>query len=379
VGYGEGEAWLRLRHQHRFSRSGVAWRGRIYSGLPFVRSLTERRLHSGVWGTAAFPAVYHTRAHTMQALPHRPEWLIGAVVLLLLGLTMLELGHLGMASGAVVVLGLAGVGITFAKCAVFGWRSNLDGLPEMRGYGPRFSRCVYRCTIGWLHVVQPFARSYGYVRGWLGPPKGRREEVSMTAPVPPPDASAPIPQRHPARLLFGARECHFWGETWTSGDALLTRVVERLRAVRLGRGVHVDDGWRSDRDISIGVGAWGWAHIRALVEDHGTGRCLFRARVQVRLRLGTVLLLALTLAVIVLAAMRGWHAPAVALAAGASILLTKIARDVSRDACQVLDAVAASADDFGMQRLAPAVPRRRADAASTWTSHLKGPEPTHGA
>src|SRR4029453_18840067 len=70
VGYGEGEAWLRLRHGHRFSRSGVAWRGRIYSDLPFVRALTDSRLHSGVWGTAAFPTVYHMRAHAMRALPH---------------------------------------------------------------------------------------------------------------------------------------------------------------------------------------------------------------------------------------------------------------------------------------------------------------------
>jgi hypothetical protein len=72
-----------------------AWRGagRIYSPLPFVRSLTESRVHSGVWGTASFPTVYHMRAHAMQALPHRPEWLITSVLVLLAAAGMLASGY----------------------------------------------------------------------------------------------------------------------------------------------------------------------------------------------------------------------------------------------------------------------------------------------
>jgi hypothetical protein len=159
---------------------------------------------------------------------------------------------------------------------------------------------------------------------------------------------------------------------------LLTRIVERLRAVPLGYGVHVDDGWRSDRDISIGVGVWAWAHVRALVEDHGTGRCLFRARLQLRLRLGTALILAVATTSVVLTAMRGFDALFATVATGSLILMMKIGRDVTRDARQVFDVVAAAAGDFGMQRVAVTASDSRADISS-WTRPLTRPEPTQGA
>ena len=33
----------------------MVWHGRIYSPLPFVRSLSRQRVNSGIWGTASFP------------------------------------------------------------------------------------------------------------------------------------------------------------------------------------------------------------------------------------------------------------------------------------------------------------------------------------
>jgi GT2 family glycosyltransferase len=377
VGYGEGEAWLRLRHRHRFWRSGVAWRGRIYSGLPFVRSLTARRLHSGVWGTAAFPTVYHTGARSMQALPHRPEWLISAAILLLAGLAMPHSGEREIVSTATMALGFAGMAATFLKCAVYGWQSDVDRLPNLPGRGSAVSRCVYRATIAWLHVVQPFARSYGFARGLLRPPKSPAHAV----PSPPVSAPSALPRipRGSLALLVGAGECRFWSERWTSVDALLMRVLDRLRAARPGRGVHVDDGWRSDRDISIGVGVWGWAHLRALVEDHGSGRCLFRARLQLRLRLGTILLLGFGFFVVALTAVRGFERLSAALAASVLLLLLKIVSDMSRDAGQLLDVVAAAAGECGMQPLSRVRVRWRARARSSWLRSLTRPEPTHGS
>ena len=374
VGYGEGEAWLRLRHQQRFSRSAVAWRGRIYSGLPFVRSLTAQRVHSGVWGTAAFPTVYHARARSMLALPHRPEWLIGAAVLLIGGLSAFLSGERRIASSVATALGAVGMAVTFLKCAVYGWQSDVERLPGLPGHGSVLSRCVYRATIAGLHIVQPFARSYGFLRGLLHPPRVRGREVRVPA-APAPAVLPRIPRRSLA-LLIGADECCFWSDTWTSVDALLTRVLDRLRAVCLGRGVHADDGWCFDRDISVGVGPWGWAHLRALVEDHGSGRCLFRARLQLRLRLGTVLLLAFACLVVALPAVRGFERLAAELAAGVVMLVVKIACDISRDAGRLLDVVADTAGEFGMQRTSP---RRLARARPGWLRHLTRPEPTHGA
>jgi len=376
VGYGEGEAWLRLRHRHRFSRSGVAWRGRIYSGLPFVRALTDSRLHSGVWGSAAFPTVYHMRAHALRALPHRPEWLIAAMLLLAAGASTFASPGAWLFSSIAIAVGLAAIGFTLLKCAVYGWRSDLNGLPALTRFGSAISRFIYRATIAALHVVQPFARSYGFVRGLLQPPKSPHEAVSSAA-QPAIDVPPRIPQRHVA-LLLGAGECRFWSETWTGVDALLTNVVERLRTARFGRGVHVDDGWRSDRDVSVGLGAWGWVDLRAVVEDHGAGKCLVRVRLQLRLRPGTMLLLALAAVLVAFTAMRGLDALAGFIATGGVLLLLKIARDIATDAGAIVDVVAAAADDFGMQRLGGPALHPPARGESQWTRQLTRPEPTQG-
>jgi hypothetical protein len=376
VGYGEGEAWLRLRHGHRFSRSSVAWRGRIYSGLPFVRALTDSRLHSGVWGSAAFPTVYHMRAHAMHALPHRPEWVIASLLLLAAGLSTFAAGDGWLFPAIAIALGVAGIGLTLVKCAAYGWRSDLNGLAELTGCGPAMSRGIYRAMIAALHLVQPFARSYGFVRGLLRPPNCSRASVPLAAE---PAVAAPpkIRHRHLA-LLLGAGECRFWSQTWTGVDALLTSVVERLRTARFGRGVHVDDGWRSDRDISVGLGVWGWVDVRALVEDHGAGTCLCRVRLQLRLRPGTMLLLALLAVLVAVTAMRGFDALAGLIATGGVMLFLKIARDVASDAGHVFDVVAAAADEFGMQQLGGAVRYRPSRGESSWTHQLTRPEPTQG-
>jgi len=377
VGYGEGEAWLRLRHGHRFSRSGVAWRGRIYSGLPFVRALTDRRLHSGVWGTAAFPTVYHMRAHAMRAFPHRPEWVIGSMLLLAGGASALASAVGWLLSTIAMALGLTGIGLTLLKCAAYGWRSDLNGVRALTRFGPAMSRCIYRATIAALHVVQPFARSYGFVRGLLRPPKVAREAVPPAAD---PALAAPARmRRRPLTLLLGTGECRFWSETWTGVDAVLTSVVERLRTARFGRGVHVDDGWRSDRDISVGLGVWGWVDMRALVEDHGAGKCLCRVRLQLRLRPGTMLLLALAAVLVVFTAMRGQDALAGFIATGGVLLLLKIVNDVARDASDIFDVVAAAADEFGLQRLGAPVVHAPGRGESSWTRQVTRPEPTRGA
>ena len=52
VGYGEGETWLMAHHPEKFLDGHMLWHGRIYSPLPFVRSLWGTRINAGVWGTA---------------------------------------------------------------------------------------------------------------------------------------------------------------------------------------------------------------------------------------------------------------------------------------------------------------------------------------
>jgi GT2 family glycosyltransferase len=373
VGYGEGEAWLRLRHRRRFSGSAVCWRGRIYSPLPFVRSLTERRLHSGVWGTAAFPTVYHTGAHPLQALPHTAEWQVGALLLALAGMAALLLSERSTAALFAIAAGAAALAVTLLKCAVYACRSDLDRLPRI-GRRPAVSRIIYRLTIAWLHIVQPFARSYGYLRGRLGTP-----------PSPPPSADeAPAMRVGPTSvrtqsglvLLLGApAQCRFWSEVWTSADALLTSIVDRLGAVRLGRGMQVDDGWRSDRDISIALGPWGWAHMQALVEDHGTGRCLFRVRVQLRPRAALLVVTLLAVVAAVSGAFAGHTTVGVLVSAAVALLLARVTRDAARDVRQILDVLTGVASESGMQWI-PAAPNesrpRSGLRAAVWRRLMAG-------
>jgi GT2 family glycosyltransferase len=346
LGYGEGEAWLRLRHRRRFSRGSVNWRGRIYSGLPFVRSLTERRLHSGVWGTAAFPTVYHIGAHPLLAMPHTPEWQLGALLLAIGG--AIALAGTTSPAGPLIAMaaGVAGLAVTLLKCAIYARRSQIDDLPPVGAWRPSISRLIYRTVIAGLHVVQPFARSYGYVRGTLRPPTSSADQATPARAATQPDRRT----RGNVALLLGIpAQYRFWSEAWTSGDALLARIVDRLRLVRLGRGIQVDDGWRADRDITIALGPWGWAHMQALVEDHGTGRCLFRARMIVRPR-GALMVLGILIATAIAAgAINGRRVVAALVAAAALALLVRVVRDVARDTHQILDVLAGVASDYGMQ------------------------------
>jgi GT2 family glycosyltransferase len=370
VGYGEGEAWLRGRHEQRFSRSSVAWRGRIYSGLPFVQSLSERRLHSGVWGTAAFPTVYHMGAHPLRGLPHTAEWQLAALVLMLGG--SLALASMdGTAIGLLAfIAGVIGAATTLLRCGVHAWRSDINGLPPIGSRGPAISRFVYRGTIAALHLVQPVARAYGYARGIVRHPEYR-------APV----AAAPLTRRRGRRAFRELRvlvgqpcQFRFWSEAWASGDALLTRIVERLRVIRYGRDIQVDDGWRPDRDISIAIGPWAWAHLQALVEDHGTGRCLFRVRLHVRPRIA--LLMPVGLAAGVAAGLVSSSSlVAAAVAGGTLLVLGRIARDIVRDTRQIVDVLAGVARDYGMRGLPTEPDYRTAAATSSSWSRLTA---THG-
>ena len=81
VGYGEGERWLMAHHPEKFLDGRMLWRGRIYSPLPFVRSLWGARINAGVWGTAAFPSVYRTDVHPFAFLPHSVRWQVLSFVL----------------------------------------------------------------------------------------------------------------------------------------------------------------------------------------------------------------------------------------------------------------------------------------------------------
>jgi len=279
VGYGEGESWLDAHHPEKFLGGQMVWGGWIYSPLPFLQGAAERRVNTGVWGTAAFPSVYTTHAHRWHYLPHSPAWMAVSLVMFLVGI----FGPLvGMdAAWLPLIAGFIGGITTLARCLRCGWRSNLDGLAPIGHASMRQSRFLYRGLIAWLHVLQPLARFRGRLRG-LWQPQAITPKHMTSQPW-----KSPVPTLRDmlasVRLVTRAgAERSFWSESWVPQAALLTEVVGVLRAARPAQIVNVDEGWRPDRDLSLAIGRWGWLHVRTLVEDHEHGACVFR--VQARLR-----------------------------------------------------------------------------------------------
>ncbi len=285
AGYGEGETWLDAHHPEKFVRGQMLWRGRIYSALPFVRALAGRRVNTGVWGTAAFPSVYSTDVHPLKFLPHSPAWMLATTALLLTGALGL-LVRPGDASTLLLAAGLIGWVITAARCVTFAAASDLSGLPAIGTHSIASSRVQYRGLIAWLHMIQPVARLYGRARGLLSPPDVATSTHVTTLPWTAPSPSVWSAAASARLQVGGTAEWSFWSEAWTSQSTLLTSLAAALRASRPARRVDTDDGWHTDRDLSIAVGRWGWLHTRALVEEHAAGRCLCRvaARLQPSVR-----------------------------------------------------------------------------------------------
>ena len=268
VGYGEGETWLMPHHPDKFLDGRMLWRGRIYSPLPFVRSLSGTRVNAGVWGTAAFPSVYRTDVHPFAFLPHSIKWQVVSFLLLLGGAAVRATGDHQWAAAILLGSGVVGIAATIAKNIAYALRSDMESLPPSR-------RFWSRAMVAYLHFLQPIARARGRIRGLLYPP-----EVAL--PRPPAQTSrGPRPSLAEAwralLLISGSvAEDRFWSETWTTADRVLSELTEWLRRSRAVRTIETDEGWSDDRDVSVFVGRWAWLDVRALVESHSAGKSLVR-------------------------------------------------------------------------------------------------------
>jgi GT2 family glycosyltransferase len=299
VGYGEGETWLMAHHPEKFLDGRMLWRGRIYSPLPFVRSLWGMRINAGVWGTAAFPSVYRTDVHPFAFLPHSMRWQALSFVLTLTGAAIASTHAHHWASYLLLGTGLAGLAFTIAKNVAYARRS--EPLPR--------NTLWYRAIVAYLHFIQPLARIRGRVRGVLTPPE---------VPLPhaePQTSRGPRPSfadvwRAVLFISGTVTEDRFWSEQWTSADRVLVDLTEWLRKSRAVRTIEIDEGWSDDRDVSIPVGRWAWLDARALVEDHGGGKSLLRVSTHLRpTTFGVVSAIALA-AVLLVAAVYGFASTA---------------------------------------------------------------------
>jgi GT2 family glycosyltransferase/DNA-binding beta-propeller fold protein YncE len=273
VGYGEGETWLMAHHPDKFLDGRMLWRGRIYSPLPFVRSLWGTKINAGVWGTAAFPSVYRTDVHPFAFLPHSIRWQVLSLVLTIAGSAVASTRDHAWAAALLLGAGAVGLLATIAKNIAYAMRSEVDSLR-----GPRVWN---RAVVAYLHFLQPLARLRGRIRGVLSPP-----EVALP-PVEPQTSRGPRPslgEAGRALLLITGNitEDRFWSEAWTSADRVLASLTDWLRQSRAVRTIEVDDGWADDRDVSVFIGRWAWLDVRALVEEHPGGKALVRLSTHLR-------------------------------------------------------------------------------------------------
>jgi GT2 family glycosyltransferase/DNA-binding beta-propeller fold protein YncE len=273
VGYGEGERWLMAHHPDKFLDGHMLWRGRIYSPLPFVRSLWSERINAGVWGTAAFPSVYRGDVHPFAFLPHSVRWQVLSIALLLAGAIVAGVGGHTWAAILLLAAGTVGVTATLAKNFAYARRSDINSIR-----GPRF---WYFLVVAYLHLIQPFARLRGQIRAILSPPE-------VTHPVGQRQTSrGPRPTLREARralllICGGVAEDRYWSETWTNGARVLSEITTWLRGSRAVRTIEIDDGWGHYRDVSVLVGRWAWLDLRTLVEEHARGKSLVRVGTYLR-------------------------------------------------------------------------------------------------
>jgi O-antigen biosynthesis protein len=360
VGYGEGETWLDAHHPEKFIGGQMLWRGRIYSPLPFVRSLSGRRINTGVWGTAAFPGVYRTDVNPLQFLPHSAAWMAVSTLLCLLGVPAAFVVAYPVEALLLLVPGLLGWGTTLTRCWLFALRSDLAGLPGADSWRGRLR---YRALIAWLHLVQPVARVYGRVRGMWSPPTAVAPEHVMRVPWKAPVPSLRDAVRSALLLVGGSAQRTFWSESWVDHSGLLTELAGVLRAARPARPVDLDDGWRASRDLSIAVRRWGWLHVRALVEEHADGRCLLRIETRmgpsflgaVQTLLLAILLVAVTSAAIALR----WPSVSGAMVLALSIIMLRAVWQTTRAAALLDRAIDRATTAMGFVPVTSNVPSSR--------------------
>jgi GT2 family glycosyltransferase len=343
VGYGEAESWLTSDHPEKFLGGRAQWRGRVYSPLPFVRSISGHRVNSGVWGTAEFPSVYRTDVHPMALMPHLARWQLLSFGLLIASLAARTL-HFGVAV-VLLVTGLVGLTVTAARCLSFALLSDIDALPSSGKRGSSWIRFVYRATIAWLHATQPLARAFGRVRGALSPP--HRTEVAPSPGSQSSDASTSQFRATFSLLAGGAIRRQFWNDRPIDRAFLLARISERLRTSGTARAVEIDDGWRSDHDIRVVAGKWTALDLHGLVEEHGASGCLFRVRIHLRVTAAAIAA-AVAAAVVVGLLVVAQPIAALSIAAAEALMLAWSVHRISRTVGGVQSVIERVVSEVGM-------------------------------
>jgi GT2 family glycosyltransferase len=358
VGYGEGLQWLIPHHPEKFDGRNILWRGHIYSPLPYVRSLTRPRINTGAWGLAPFPSVYQTYGFPFAYLPHSVAWQAGVFVLLLSGAAAALTGST-RAGAMLAAAGVSALLLTLVRCARYAMASDLRA---EAGHALHTKRAAARLLIAWLHFIQPLAQARGQLRGWGSSPGAAGYDRSVTYTRWPSRAGL----RDACRLLSGETVTRrYWSERWTNAETMLGLILKRLQGAPATRVLEVDDGWQAGRDISVSVCQFMWMDIRALVEEHASGKCLVRIGQRLRPTVAVTVALAMVGAWVAASVLLPPGARWILMSSGAAVLTLAVSRaawrlgNVGTEVLTTLSAVAREAQLLAMdepRRPAPAPP-----------------------
>ncbi len=250
-GYGRAEALLEQKWPNKYDHRGhISWQGRIYDGS--TSWIRRRRVYHGTWGSAAFQPLHDREGGRLRSIVLAPEWW---------GLMLaLSLASLYEASVAPLVPRPALLPIPATTVAllalVAAFVAGVASVARRQRHGLRVRTLTFVLT-----ALQPLARLAGRLEH--APSAWRRRSSGPRG--------LPIP-----------RTVGFWSEEWEPLERRLERVEEELRRTSLvvTRGGPYD---RWDLEVAASSGA---ARIRATVEEHGSGRQMFRFRVWPRLTRG---------------------------------------------------------------------------------------------
>jgi GT2 family glycosyltransferase len=246
-GYGRAEAMLEKKWPENYNRLGhVSWHGRIYGkGLMRVFGL-HSRIYQGTWGSAPFQILDQPAPGLLRSLPLMPEWFLLTVavgVLSVLGVwwkpLLIALPLFVLTAGVPILQAMQG-----ARHASF------SSLPHSRR-----GQLKLRGLTALLHFLQPLARLWGRLRDGLAPWRWRG---------------------HAAIALPRPRRFTIWSERWQSSSTRL----ECFEAMMRLHGVVVLRGGAFDRwDLEVRTGMFGGIRLLTAIEEHGSGKQVFRVRV----------------------------------------------------------------------------------------------------
>jgi GT2 family glycosyltransferase len=243
-GYGRAEALLEEKWPEKYGvRGHIAWQGRIYNRpASWIR---RRHVYHGTWGSAGFQPLQEGEGSRLRTIVLAPEW--WGLILLLALASSYELLIAPLApQPPLLPIPVTTAGFLALMTALGA------GVASVVRHQQQTARVKALTCL--LTAAQPLARLAGRLE--LMPSSWRRLAGGTHA--------LPIP---------GTVE--YWSEEWEQVERRLERVEEELRRTSLA----VARGGPYDRwDLEVACSS-GMARLRTVVEEHGSGRQMFRFRV----------------------------------------------------------------------------------------------------